>query len=78
MRRIHEDEIEHVRFGMEWLLRLKPKVLTDWEAFERHLHWPLRPSKARGETFQREARLKAGLSDEFIDRLEKFVDAPRP
>lgn len=77
MRRIHEDEIEHVRFGMEWLRRLKPALLSDWEAFEQHLHWPLRPSKARGENFQHEARLRAGLTAEFIACLEQYVDKPR-
>lgn len=74
MRAIHQDEIEHVRFGIEWLRRLKPTQLSDWEAFESHLHWPLRPSKARGEVFQREARREAGLSEEFIERLQSAED----
>ncbi|MCA8997793.1 MAG: ferritin-like domain-containing protein [Planctomycetaceae bacterium] len=69
MRRIHEDEIEHVRFGIEWLRKLKPEELSDWDAFEQHLHWPLRPAKARGDVFQREARLAAGLTPDFVDRL---------
>lgn len=71
MRRIHEDEIEHVRFGIEWFRRLKPDSLSDWDAFEQHLHWPLRPGKARGEVFQRDARLQAGLSPDFVDRIER-------
>jgi uncharacterized ferritin-like protein (DUF455 family) len=33
MRRIHEDEIEHVRFGIEWLHRLKAPGQTDWESY---------------------------------------------
>jgi uncharacterized ferritin-like protein (DUF455 family) len=70
MRTIHRDEIGHVAFGIEWLRRLQPSGSDDWETFTRHLHWPLRPSKARGELFQREARLAAGLSEEFVDRLE--------
>lgn len=76
MRAIHDDEIEHVRFGMEWLHILKPAELSDWEAFESHLHWPLRPHKARGEKFQWEARRAAGLSDEFIRRIELAEDHP--
>lgn len=67
---IHHDEIHHVAFGIEWLRRLKPPQLSDWEAFESHLKWPLRAEKARGEFFQRDARRAAGLTDEFIDRLE--------
>lgn len=70
MRAIHRDEIRHVAFGIHWLRVLKPPELTDWEAYEQHLVWPLRPGKARGDRFQREAREAAGLSPDFIDRLE--------
>jgi uncharacterized ferritin-like protein (DUF455 family) len=69
MRVIHRDEIEHVRFGIHWLRKLKPPSQSEWDVFCQHLHWPLRPGKARGDTFQREARLAAGLSAEFVDRL---------
>ncbi len=77
MRIIHRDEIGHVRFGVEWLSRLKPPELSDWEAFVTHLHWPIRPSKARGAVFQRAAREQAGLSTEFIDRLAAAGDDER-
>lgn len=74
MRMIHKDEIEHVRFGIDWLRKLKPDALDDWDAWTSHLHWPLRPVLARGERFNREARLAAGLSPEFVDRLESHID----
>jgi len=70
LRTIHRDEIQHVAFGLEWLIRLKPPGMSDWEAFESNLKWPLRPVKARGHVFQREARAAAGMSDDFIARLE--------
>lgn len=70
MRRIHQDEIEHVRFGLEWLRRLKDASQSDWEAFTGHLHWPMRPAKARGDTFHRESRREAGMDSDFVDRLE--------
>lgn len=70
MRVIHRDEIEHVRFGWEWLSRLKPPGQSEWEAWCEHLHWPLRPAKAKGEFFQRSARQAAGMSEEFLNRLE--------
>jgi uncharacterized ferritin-like protein (DUF455 family) len=70
LRTIHRDEIQHVRFGIEWLRRLKPEGTSDWDTFSSHLHWPLKPSKARGESFQRDARLAAGLDPDFVDRLE--------
>lgn len=72
MRAIHKDEIRHVEFGLNWLRQLKPAGLSDWDAWTAALHWPIRPSKARGDLFQREARLQAGLTPEFIDRLEAF------
>jgi uncharacterized ferritin-like protein (DUF455 family) len=71
MRVIHRDEIEHVRFGLEWLRKLKPPDQSDWEAYQSHLHWPLRPAKSKGDTFHREPRLQAGMSEEFIARLEE-------
>lgn len=75
MRAIHKDEIRHVEFGLQWLRNLKPAGVSDWDAWTGALHWPIRPSKARGDIFQREARLQAGLTPEFIDQLEAFDEA---
>lgn len=74
MKVIHRDEIDHVRFGFEWLNRMKPETQSSWEAWQQHLKWPLRPNKARGDQFQRQARLAAGLPAEFIDQIEQYVD----
>jgi uncharacterized ferritin-like protein (DUF455 family) len=74
MRSIHRDEIRHVQFGLIWLKRFKPQDQSDWDAWTNALHWPLRPSKARGGIFQREARLQAGLAEDFIDRLEAYQE----
>jgi uncharacterized ferritin-like protein (DUF455 family) len=70
LRVIHRDEIGHVAFGLEWLRRLKPPDETEWDVYRKHLHWPLRPAKARGETFHREPRRAAGMDDDFLNRLE--------
>lgn len=72
MRRIHEDEIEHVRFGIEWLRRLKPEQADDWTTWVEHLHWPMRPGKSIGNEFQEEARQAAGLSRGFIEKLKEL------
>jgi len=69
VRAIHRDEIGHVRFGLEWLRRLKPPELTDWDAYVSHLHWPLRAEKSVGDLFHREPRVQAGMTEDFIDRL---------
>lgn len=69
LRAIHRDEIGHVRFGLEWLRRLKPPEQSDWDVYCAHLHWPLRADKAIGDTLHRDPRREAGMSEEFIDRL---------
>ncbi|MEM8929767.1 MAG: DUF455 family protein [Acidobacteriota bacterium] len=67
--RIGEDEIEHVRFGWRWLRRLGVADADPWETWNAHLTWPLRPLRARGESFQTERRRAAGLDDAFIEKL---------
>lgn len=74
LRAIHRDEIEHVRFGIHWLRLLKPAEMSEWDAFQRHLHWPLRPAKARGEVFHAEPRRAAGLSPQFIAALQEAAE----
>ena len=69
MQAIHRDEIEHVAFGMEWLRKLKPPELSDWDAYVKHLHFPLRPDKSVGDVFHEGPRLAAGMSEEFVSRL---------
>jgi len=69
MAAIHRDEIGHVRFGLEWLRRLKPADQSDWDAYAAHLHWPIRAEKSIGDVFHRGPRLDAGMSPEFIDQL---------
>lgn len=71
MRAIHHDEIRHVAFGLKWLRALKPASQTDWDAYAEHLHWPLRPEKSKGRDFQRQPRLEAGMTTDFIDRVEQ-------
>ena len=69
MRRIHDDEVRHVAFGIEWLRRLKPEAAGDWQTFVRHLHFPVRAERARGRRFNAESRRAAGMDEEMIRRL---------
>lgn len=71
MQAIHRDEIQHVAFGWHWLRRLKPPDQSEWDAYESSLKWPLRPEKSRGKTFDRASRLAAGMTPDFVDRLEQ-------
>ena len=59
MRAIHKDEIGHVQFGMDWLRKLKDPQLSDFDAWQQALHWPIRPKNAKGNSIQRDARLAA-------------------
>lgn len=74
MRAIHLDEIRHVEFGIQWLQKLKDPSLSDFDAWQQALHWPIRPLNAKGEQFQRDARLKAGMDEDFVERLLSWQD----
>lgn len=69
MERIYEDEIGHVSYGLKWFRKWKSAQQSDWEAFEAQLKFPLSPRRAKGEPFNREGRTRAGLSDEFVNRM---------
>jgi uncharacterized ferritin-like protein (DUF455 family) len=68
---VHEDEVEHVRFGWRWLQLFKGEGESAWQAYERSLTWPLRAARARGRSFDRAGREAAGLTPEFIRRIEE-------
>lgn len=69
LRRVYEEEIAHVRLGSQWLGVWAPDE-DDWTAYRRLLPASLTPRRARGSgTFQREARLAAGLSERFLSEL---------
>jgi uncharacterized ferritin-like protein (DUF455 family) len=73
---VHEDEIAHVHFGYVWLRRLS----TDddaWRAYNANVQFPLGPRRARGATFDRDARRRAGFDDAFIEALAA-IDPTRP
>jgi uncharacterized ferritin-like protein (DUF455 family) len=69
--RVHQDEIEHVRFGWRWLHVFKPAQQSAWDAYCANVTWPLRGKRARGPRFHRQGREAAGLDTDFIDRIEQ-------
>ncbi len=71
LERVAKDEEGHVAIGMRWLERLSAPFESQWEAYRRHLHWPLHPGRARGEPYRREPRRRAGLDEEFIENLSR-------
>jgi uncharacterized ferritin-like protein (DUF455 family) len=74
--RVHTDEIAHVHFGYVWLRRLSADD-DAWRAYNANVKFPLGPRRARGATFDREARRRAGFDDAFIDALAA-IEPKRP
>lgn len=70
--KIYKDEIDHVGFGLKWFRKWKASGKTDWEAFRERLVFPLSPARAKGNAFNREGRLSAGLDERFVDDLQVF------
>lgn len=74
LQKIYEDEIGHVQHGLDWFRKWKEPGLSDWDAYQQSLEFPMSPQRARGPNidFNREGRLRAGLDEEFIDSVEVF------
>ncbi len=74
LQKIYEDEIGHVQHGLHWFRQWKNPELSDWEAYQQSLEFPMSPARGRGlrGAFNREGRLRAGLNTEFIDAIEVF------
>jgi uncharacterized ferritin-like protein (DUF455 family) len=72
--RIGREEVAHVRFATEWYKRWAGEL--DFERWTEHLPRPLSPLLMRGKTINRRARQKAGMSDDFIDKLGAYQAEP--
>jgi uncharacterized ferritin-like protein (DUF455 family) len=72
MEEVFLDEIRHVRHGLEWFRRWKDPAVSDWEAFEANLEFPLSPSRAKGAPFDVGSRKSCGFGEDFISRLQIF------
>lgn len=66
--RVEHEEIGHVAFGARWFRHFVGCLgFEEWAAA---LPAPLTPSLLRGKPLNREARLAAGLDEQFLRRLE--------
>ena len=70
--RIGDEEIPHVAFAAHWFEVFSGLPLT-FETWQNTLPPPLSPKLMRGRPIQREARLRAGLTPEFVDALSTWV-----
>ncbi|MGH7297993.1 MAG: ferritin-like domain-containing protein [Polyangiaceae bacterium] len=73
--RVGAEEIAHVRFAATWFRAFRSTL--DFDAWRRALAPPLSPLLMRGQPLQREARLRAGQTEQFLDELEAWQpDSP--
>lgn len=74
LRRVYEDEISHVGYGLHWFRQWKSPCESDWQALEKRLPFPLSPSRAKGNRtgFNEEGRRAAGFDEDYIRRLDLF------
>jgi uncharacterized ferritin-like protein (DUF455 family) len=73
MKIVFEDEISHVALGAKWLNQWRGEKQL-WEYFFENLPFPITPARSKGMNFNRESRIRAGLTDDFIDTLENYRD----
>lgn len=70
---VYRDEISHVSVGASWLKKWRgDKDL--WEYYLEGLPALLTPARAKGMTFEAQAREKAGLDADFIEKLKHYRD----
>lgn len=74
MKVIFEDEIRHVRFGSRWLKAYQPDDMDLFDAYAAHCTKGNPPMRAMGPEFNGQARLLAGLDEEFIRRLQAYEE----
>ncbi len=79
LEKVYQDEIGHVKHGLHWFQKWKDADKDDFEVYRQSLPAPLVPSRGKGPIFNREGRLRAGLSEKFIDRmLQENTSKSRP
>lgn len=77
MATILNDEIAHVRFGVQWLKQLKPKDVNEWDTWKDTIDtMHMTPRRAKGSHFNKDSRIKAGVSESWIQQLQEFSLAP--
>jgi hypothetical protein len=70
---IHDDEISHVAYGLNWFRKWKEPGEEDWTGFAGRLVFPLSPIRAKARRMlDRDGRRQAGLDLAFIRELDLF------
>jgi uncharacterized ferritin-like protein (DUF455 family) len=75
-RTVAREEIAHVRFAARWFAEWTGAEV-EFERWRAALVAPLTPAMFRGRPLDRAARRAAGLSEDFVDALERFEAGSR-
>lgn len=67
-----QDEMNHVRHGLNWFKRWKPGNESDWQSFCKALGGDINPSRAKGNVFREDYRTQVGFSEDYIKSLLIF------
>ena len=67
---VGEEEVPHVAFGAHWFSKLRGRL--DFESWLDALPAPLSPILMRGKPLHAEARLRAGMSENFLNCLQTW------
>lgn len=70
MQTIFEDEVAHVSFGYQWLKKLKTPETSTWNAWRESVPVLLPHSRAAGFVVLDEGRKRAGIPQDWIDKLK--------
>lgn len=71
LRKVHEDELHHVRVGVQ-LLDEHRGERSQWEVYTKHLLPNLSPARAKVGQPDRQSRLDCGLDEDFVTHLREF------
>lgn len=69
---VYDEEIGHVKHGVIWFDRWRPKDEPRFKAYEILLPEGISPIRAKGKDFDMQARQRAGLDDDFIAHLKLY------
>ncbi len=69
---VFRDEIKHVALGAHYL-NLWKRERSLWDYYQEILPFPLTPARAKGTFFDRGSREKAGLPQDFVNKLENYI-----
>lgn len=69
---VRADEIGHVKLGLIWFERWRPRGPSLFEAHRAALRAPITLRRARGLGLDRAGRRAAGLPDDYVEQLATF------